>query len=86
MLLIQLFLMETQHITENFLQKGLKVLLLPEDKKIPINLPHFLYKAAQPIKINILPNKFSLIVISLRVLKNTLPMLPNFRGKAGIAK
>lgn len=78
--------MEAQHITENFLQKGLKVPLLLEDKKILISLALSLYRAAQLTKINILQNKFSLIVTSLLVLKNTPPMLPNFRGKADIAK
>lgn len=78
--------MEIQRITENFLLNGRKDLLLLEGRKILINQVPILYRAAQPTRINISQNKFSLTVISLLVLKNTLPMLPNFKGKLDIAK
>ena len=86
MCLIQLHSMETQPTTENFLLKGLKDLLLFEDKRLIISRLLFLYRVVQRIKINILQNKFSPIVISLRALKNTLLILPNFKGKPDIAK
>ena len=86
MCLIQLHSRETQPTTENFLRKGLKDLLLFEDKRLIISRLLFRYRVVQLIKINILQNKFSPIVISLRALKNTLLILPNFKGKPDIAK
>lgn len=86
MYLIQLHLMETQPTQDNSHPKGLKVHLLFEDKKLTINQLLSRYRAAQHIKINTLQNKFSQIVISLQVLKNTILILPNFKGKPDIAR